>query len=418
MGDEQSNVKDSRKWLNRNVAAMGFTSLFSDASHEMATAILPFFLVSLGAGPAILGLIEGFSDGAASFVKSFAGYLSDKMGLRKPLMSLGYALTGIFIPLIALTNSWYEVFALRVSAWAGRGTRGPPRDALLADSVSPQNRGKAFGFNRALDTTGATLGPALALVFITFLSYRQIFALSAISGIAALLTVLFFVHEVKKKPSSKALIVSINDDTALEKKGFVASIKSLPKSFMLFLIGVGVFGLGNFANSLFTLRAQQVLAPKLGTVEADVFAVALYTLLNLSYAGFSFPVGALSDKLGRRKILAFGYFLAALTCFGTAFVTADFLFLVPIFLTAGFFTAVADTVEGTAAADLLPKESRGTGFGILQTVNGVGDFISSAVVGAIWVLISPMVAFTYAAILTASGGVILLYLTRGNHPLK
>jgi MFS family permease len=418
MSNEPTSESNPRKWLNRNVAAMGFTSLFSDSSHEMATAILPFFLASLGAGPAILGLIEGFSDGAASFVKSFAGYLSDRIGLRKPLMSLGYTLTGIFIPLIALATSWYEVFALRISAWTGRGTRGPPRDALLADSVFPENTGKAFGFNRALDTTGAIIGPALALFFITFLSYRQIFAISAIPGVTALLTVLLLVREVKKTSSSKSPIISTHGDVAVEKRGFFRSIRSLPRSFKLFLVGVGVFGLGDFANSLFTLRAQQVLAPRMGTIEADAFAVGLYTLLNVSYAGFSFPVGALSDKVGRRRILALGYFLAAATCLVTAFVTADFLFLVPIFLAAGFFTAVADTVEGTAAADLLPTEYRGTGFGILQTVNGIGDFVSSAVVGAIWVLVSPLIAFSYAAVLTAAGGLILLYLTRGNHPLK
>jgi MFS family permease len=418
MSDEPASDQNSRKWLNRNVAAMGFTSLFSDASHEMATAILPFFLASLGAGPAILGLIEGFSDGAASFVKSFSGYLSDKIGRRKPLMSLGYALTGIFIPLIALATSWYQVFALRISAWAGRGARGPPRDALLADSVSSENTGKAFGFNRALDTLGASIGPALALFFITFLNYRQIFALSAISGLAALFTVIFFVHEFQRKPSSSAPIVSTHGDIVVKDRGFIASVKTLPRAFKLFLVGVGVFGLGNFANSMFTLRAQQVLAPRVGALEADAFAVGLYTLLNVTYAASCFPVGALSDKVGRRRILGFGYFVAAITCLGTAFLTSDFLFLVPIFLAAGFFTAIADTVEGTAAADLLPKESRGTGFGVLQTVNGIGDFASSAVVGAIWVVISPLIAFTYAAVFTAAGGVILLYLTRGKHPLN
>jgi MFS family permease len=418
MNEKPENSSKKEKWLNRNVVAMGLTSLLGDAGHEMVTAVLPFFLATIGAGPEVLGLIEGFSDGASSFVKSFAGYLSDKIGKRKPIMNIGYALTGIFTPLIAAASSWLQVLGLRVTAWFGRGARGPPRDALLADSVPSETTGKAFGFHRTMDTLGAIIGPALALFFLTFLNYNQIIAISIVPGLAAFFVVFFFVREVRKKPSPEAPIVSTHGDVVIKDKGFVKSIKTLPRSFKLFLVGVGVFGLGNFANSLFTLRAQEVLAPRVGSLEASAIAVGLYTLLNVAYAAFSFPVGALSDKIGRRRILAAGYFISAITCLGTAFLTADFLVLVPIFLLAGFFTAITDTMEGTAAADLLPTESRGTGFGVLQTVNGIGDFASSVVVGVLWALISPLVAFTYAALLSAAGGVILLYLTRGNHPLR
>lgn len=406
------------KWLNKNVAAMGLTSLFGDAGHEMVTAVLPFFLAAIGAGPEALGLIEGFSDGASSFVKSFSGYLSDKIGKRKPIMSIGYALTGIFTPLIAAATSWPQVLGLRVTAWLGRGARGPPRDALLADSVPSEATGKAFGFHRTMDTLGAIIGPALALFFLTFLNFHQIIAISIIPGLIAFFIVVLFVREVRKKPSLSTPIVSTHDAVVVKDKGFVKSIRTLPRSFNLFLVGVGVFGLGNFANSLFTLRAQEVLAPRLGALEASAIAVGLYTLLNVAYAASSFPIGALSDRVGRRRILAAGYFISAITCLGTAFLTADFLVLVPLFLLAGFFTAITDTIEGTAAADLLPTEYRGIGFGVLQTVNGIGDFASSAVVGALWTLTSPLVAFSYASILSAIGGIILLYLTRGNHPLK
>lgn len=417
MNKKQNDSSKKRKWLNRNVVAMGLTSLFGDAGHEMVTAILPFFL-AIGAGPEALGLIEGFSNGASSFVKSFSGYLSDKIGKRKPIMNIGYALTGIFTPLIAAATSWLQVLGLRVTAWFGRGARGPSRDALLADSVSSEATGKAFGFHRTMDTLGAIIGPALALFFLTFLNYHQIIAVSVIPGLIAFFIVVFFVHEVRKNQSPSTPIVSTHGDVVVKDKGFVKSIRALPRSFNLFLVGVGVFGLGNFANSLFTLRAQEVLAPRVGALEASAIAVGLYTLLNVAYAFCSFPIGALSDKIGRRRILPAGYFISAITCLGTAFLTADFLFLVPLFLLAGFFTAITDTVEGTAAADLLPTGSRGTGFGVLQTVNGVGDFASSAVVGALWALMSPVIAFTYAAILSATGGIILLYLTRGNHPLK
>jgi MFS family permease len=420
MKAESDENRKGGRWLNRNVAAMGLTSMLSDAGHEMVTAVLPFFLAVIGAGPEALGLIEGVSDGASSLVKSFAGYLSDKVGKRKPIINIGYALTGIFTPLIAAATSWLQVLGLRVSAWLGRGARGPPRDALLADSVPSEATGRAFGFHRTMDTLGAIIGPALALFFLTFLNlnYHQIIAISIIPGLAAFFVVFFLVREVQRKTPPETPIVSTHGGVVVKDKGFVSSVKTLPRSFKLFLVGVGVFGLGNFANSLFALRAQQVLAPSVGAVEASVIAVGLYTLLNFAYAASSFPIGALSDKVGRRRILAAGYFISAITCLGTAFLFADFLFLVPLFLLAGFFTAITDTLEGTAAADLLPTESRGTGFGVLQTVNSIGDFASSAVVGALWVLISPVVAFGYAAALSAAGGVILLYLTRGNHPLK
>ncbi|MCW3996128.1 MAG: MFS transporter [Candidatus Bathyarchaeota archaeon] len=290
-------------WLNRNVAAMGLTSLFGDAGHEMVTAVLPFFLAVIGAGPEALGFIEGFSDGASSFVKSFSGYLSDKIGKRKPIINIGYFLTSVFTPLIAVATSWFQVLGLRVTAWLGRGARGPPRDALLADSVSSNATGKAFGFHRTMDTLGAIIGPALALFFLTFLSYNQIIALSVIPGLIAFFIVFFVVREVRQKKAPEAPIVSTHGDVVVKDKGFIKSIRSLPKPFKLFLVGVGVFGFGNFANSLFTLRAQQVLAPRVGALEASVIAVGLYTLLNVAYAASSFPIGALSDRGGDGEFL-------------------------------------------------------------------------------------------------------------------
>jgi MFS family permease len=418
MAEKQNSTLKKEKWLNRNVTAMGLTSLLGDAGHEMVTAVLPFFLALLGAGPEALGLIEGFSDGASSLVKSLAGYLSDKIGKRKPIIIIGYFLTGVFTPLIAVATSWLQVLGLRVTAWLGRGARGPPRDALLADSVPVGTTGKAFGFHRTMDTLGAIIGPALALFFLTFLNYQQIIIISVVPGIAAFFVVSFFVQEVRKKRQNENPVVSTHGYVAIKEKGFINSIRTLPKSFKVFLVSVGVFGLGNFSNSLFTLRAQQVLAPSIGALQASAIAVGLYILLNVAYAAFSLPIGALSDRIGRKRILATGYFISAIVCLITAFLTADFLILVPLFLLAGFFTAITDTMEGTAAADLLPSESRGTGFGVLQTVNGIGDFASSAVVGVLWALISPQIAFTYAAVLSAAGAIILLYLTRGAHPLR
>ncbi len=397
-----------KRWLTKNVFYISLTSLLSDASHEMATAILPLFLtVQLGAGPGVLGLIEGASDGFSSLTKSFSGYLSDRSGKRKPVMNLGYAVTGALISAIGLAITWPQVLVLRVLGWMGRGARGPPRDALLSESVEADVRGTAFGFQRALDTIGATLGPALALVFIQFFSYRDVFFISFVPGLMAFLVVLLLVKEIKNRPKRVP-----SGPVGTQDKGFIASLKGLPRPFKLYLLGVGVFGLGNFANSLFTLRAQEVLSPRMGVVSAGVVAVGLYTLLNLVYAAACVPVGVISDRVGRRRVLAAGYIISAAASVLAAYLTGDFLLLVPTFALAGLFNAITDTVEGAAAADLLPSDVRGTGYGLLQTVNGIGDFTSSFVVGLLWTLISPAVAFTYAAILCAAGALVLAYLTR------
>jgi MFS family permease len=253
-----------------------------------------------------------------------------------------------------------------------------------------------------MDTTGATIGPAIALLFVTALGYREILYLTALPGIAAFVIVLFFIKEVRQK----------RGDGSPKHAGFVKAVQTLPKAFKLFLTGVGFFGVANFANSLFALRAEQVLAPEVGTMQATLMAVALYTLLNLVYATASFPIGALGDRIGKRSVLVAGYFLSAFTCLGTAYLTTNLFYLALIFAAAGIFTATTETIEGAFAADLLPPEVRGTGYGVLHTVNGIGDFVSSAIVGLLWVVLSPFVAFLYSAILSAVGALVLFRVTR------
>lgn len=202
MRDKSSNNQKARNWLNRNVAAMGFTSLFSDASHEMTTSTLPSFLTELvgtSNAPLLLGLISGFSDASSSFVKTFSGLLSDRLQKRKPLVVLGYLMTGLFVGIIGFARDWIGVLVSRVLAWTGRGTREPPRDALLADSVDKKFYGHAFGFHRAMDTLGAIVGPFLAFLLISSLGSRNIFFLSLITGSIAVLIIGFGVKENAKR---------------------------------------------------------------------------------------------------------------------------------------------------------------------------------------------------------------------------
>lgn len=396
-------------WLNRNVMGMGLTSFLSDAGHEMATAVLPGFLAAIAAPAYALGVIEGLSDALSSFVKLGAGWWSDRIGARKGIVTTGYALTGGAIGLFAFAVGWPLVLLGRVLAWCGRGIRGPLRDAMLAESVAAKDRGKAFGFHRAGDTLGAVVGPLLAAALMYLLPasvatdttdatppFRTIFLLTLIPGLGAAVTFALMIREKRR---------------ASQKVKFWASVQALPENFRRFLVGVGVFGAGDFSHTLLILAATQLLAPTYGIVQAAQIAALLYALRNALYAGASYPVGALSDRYGRRGLLLSGYFLGGAVTAGFAaafhFGASSLPLLGLLFALAGLYIASEDALEGALTADLVPDETiRGTAFGVMGTVNGIGDFLSSAVVGLLWSF-SPVAGFSYAAVMMLLGGVFL-----------
>lgn len=407
---EQTESAQSESWLNRNVVGMGLTSLLSDACHEMATAVLPSFLASIGAPPAALGVIEGVADATSSFVKLGAGWYSDRIGHRKGICVLGYFLTGVSKSVFAFAITWPLVLLGRVIGWFGRGIRGPLRDAMLAESVPPGARGKAFGFHRAGDTLGAIIGPLLAVWIIGILQargvqdpstpFRTIFLLTLIPGLASVLTMAGLVREHRRPP---------NHDLR-----FWTSIKELPHAFRRFLLGVGLFGMGDYAHTFLILAATTLLTPAYGLVGAAQIAALLYVWRNVLYAAASYPVGALSDRLGRRGLLALGYLLGAVTAggFGVIFLAPlpalwTLILLVGLFSTAGIYIAMEDTLEGTLTADLTPRETWGLSQGVLGTVNGVGDLAASLIVGILWSAVSPVAAFGYAAVLSLLGSALI-----------
>ena len=380
------------RWLTRSVLGIGLTSLFSDMSHEMATAILPMFLATIGGTAATLGLIEGLADASSSFVKLSMGYYSDRIGRRKPIAVVGYAITAVK-GLIAFTTNWYQVLFIRVLAWMGRGARGPVRDALLADSIDSAYYGRAFGFHTTMDTTGAIIGPAVAFALVGIISFRNIFLISFIPGVFSVACFAIFVKEMRRKP-----------DGAIK---FWKSVNDLPRDFKLFLFSVGIFGLGNFAHTLLILRATEILTPAYGKVAASSAAIGLYTLHNVLYAGSAYPAGVLSEKLGKRALLGIGYLLFALMCLGFIIEPPKLWAMTILFCLAGIYVALVDSMERALAGDLLPENLRGTGYGMMATVNGVGDFVSSFAVGLFWVRVSPAAGFAYAGILTFIGAVLL-----------
>lgn len=390
---------------------MGITSFLSDACHEMATTVLPGFLTVIGAPPSALGLIEGVADAVASIVKLWGGWVSDKLGHRKPLTALGYLLTGVSKSLFALAATWHLVLLGRIVGWFGRGFRGPIRDALLADSVDPSVRGKAFGFHRAGDTVGAVVGPLFAVWLLSVwqpaslddpsMPFRNIFLITLLPGILS--AVVFSLMVVEKRRGVNQQI------------RFWGTIRSLPNGYRRFLLAAGVFGLGDFAPTFLILAATELMTPAHGIVRAAQLAGLMYVVRNIAYALASYPIGALSDRIDRTKILAFGYAIAVVTTCGVilgfVFQLADPAYWFAIFVLAGIYIAAEDTLEGAITADFISSETRGIGMGVLGTVNGAGDFVASALVGFLWTAASPVAGFAFAATLMLAGALLLLAVT-------
>ncbi len=392
----QQGGRDARDWLNSNVWGMGLASFFGDLSYETTTAILPAFLASIGVPAAFLGVIEGISDGASSFVKLASGWLSDKFKARKKIAGIGYLFGILSQAGYAFSTTGLHVLFSRVTGWVGRGIRGPARDAILSDSIEAKDRGKAFGFHRAGDTLGAVLGPLFAFALVQTLGFHQVFLIAIIPAVLAALAFFLFVREKRETAAYGSRPLD-----------FFEAIKTMPPGYKTYLTAIFVFGIADFSHTMLVLRATELMIPKIGLAAATATAVALYAARNVVYALASYPIGALSDRIGRKKLLAASYAVAALVMAGFAFAQADVAMLLVLFCLAGLYIAAEDTLESAIAGDLLPEKVKGTGFGVLAATNGVGDFASSIIVGALWSAVSPQAGFAYAAILAALGAALM-----------
>jgi MFS family permease len=391
----------NKNWLTRTVLGVGLTSLFSDWSHEIATAILPAFLAAIGAGPAWLGAIEGIADGLSSFTKLSAGYFTDQLKHRKPLAVFGYAFTALSTASFAFATHAYHVLFGRAAAWLGRGVRSPAKKALLAADVPASAYGRAFGLERLMDTIGAIVGPltALWLLQVTHHNYRAVFLWTLLPGMIAV--------------ASFWLLVRERPIESRKKQSFLTGLRALPGTFRRFLLGVGVFGSGDFSHTLLILYATRMLTPVHGMAGATSFAVGLYTLHNVFYAGSAYLSGWISDHVPHRKfILAAGYVLAGVTAILLTTAPHHLWLLAAIFILAGLYVGTEEALEDSLAAELIPKEQHGMAFGTLAAVNAVGDFLSSLVVGFLWSAVSVRAAFSFSAVLFFLGAWIVLRLRR------
>ena len=384
----------TKSWLNRTVFGVGLTSLFSDWSHETATAVLPAFLAAIGAGPAWLGAIEGIADGLSSFSKLAGGYYTDTLKRRKPLAVLGYLVTTLSTTSFAFATHAYHVMFGRALAWLGRGVRSPARKALLAAEVAPAAYGRAFGLERLMDTVGAIAGPltALWLLKVTNHDYRAVFLWTLAPGLIAV--------------ASFWLLVRERTADSRKKHTFWKGLQALPGKFRRFLLGVGIF-----SQTLLILYGTRMLSPSQGAARAASLAVGLYTLHNVFYASSAYISGWISDHVRHRKaILSGGYALAGITAMSLTAAPHRLALLAPIFALAGVYVGTEEALEDSLAAELIPKEQHGMAFGTLAAVNAVGDFLSSLVVGFLWSAMSVQAAFSFSATLFFVGAFIILRL--------
>lgn len=392
MKTETTTSKAPRRWLNRSVLGIGLASLCSDVGHEMATTAMPALLASLGAGSALLGLIEGVSDGLSSFAKLLVGAYSDRLRHRKPIAVVGYFATASAMASFALATQVWHVFLGRVFGWIGRGARSPVRSVLLSEATVPETYGRAFGFERAMDSAGAVIGPALSLAFVAWLGMKETFLLTLIPGLMAVALIAFV---VKEKPHEPEL-----------QHGFWHGVGHLPREFRKYLVGVGIAGIGDFSNTLLILWATQAWTPGMGSTRAAVFAMASYIGYNIVYSISCYVSGLLADHYPKRWVLAIGYSLAVIPATALMLPGVSLLKFAVVFGFSGLYMGVWETLEQTTAATLLPAKNRGSGFGVLATVNGIGDFVASASVGALWV-VSPVWAMLLVIVTSVGGAAVI-----------
>lgn len=374
--------------IKRNVFLLGITSFLTDLSSEIVYPLVPLFLTGvLGAPYGVVGLIEGIAESTASVLKVFSGWLSDRWRRRRGLTILGYGISAVAKPLMAAATGWPLVLGLRFGDRLGKGIRSAPRDALITDSTEPATRGRAFGFHRAADTAGAALGALLALAALSLVGerYRMIFLVSAIP--AALGVASLFLVKERVRPHPRAAAPRL-------------SLSQFDRRFKLFLLASAIFAVGNSSDVFLILRARDLGLSAFATVLA-------YVIFNLVYSALSMPAGTLSDRIGRRRIIAAGFVVFSLVYLGFA-LAGDGAAVWPLFAVYGLYMAMTEGVGKAFAADMAPPQAVGTALGTYYTITGILTLFSSLVAGLLWDAIGPRAPFAFGAAAGLSATVVLM----------
>lgn len=370
--NETINNHQASTKLPRNVWAVSLTSFFMDISSEMVMNILPLFLSNvLGVKTNIIGIIEGVAEATASLLKLFSGWLSDRLQGRKWIAVAGYGLSAAVKPLFYFANTWGMIAGVRWVDRVGKGIRTAPRDALVADSVVEKTRGFAFGFQRAADTAGAVVGIIIAIIVIWLVqansvalgvsTFRTVVLISLVPALLAVLSLAIGAKDVPVKGEQRAPKFAL---------------KSLGKPFVIFMIIMSIFDLGNSSDAFLILRAQERGLSVIGIL-------LMLMVFNLIYALLSAPAGGLSDRVGRRRLITAGWLVYAAIYLGFGLAVKTW-HIVALFISYGFYYALAYSTAKAFVADLVPENVRGTAYGTYNAVLGILDFPASVIAGVLW----------------------------------
>lgn len=369
-----------RPKLGRNVVALGVVSFFTDMSGEMIYPLLPVFLTAtLGASAAFVGVIEGTAESMSALLKLVSGWWSDRVRVRKPFVIAGYILATLVRPLVAVANAAWQVLAVRVTDRVGKGLRGAPRDALIADSVDPSIRGRAYGFERACDNAGAVVGPLIAFALLQWdgLTLRHVFWLALVPGLFAVAVAVWGVREVPKKVARSSVPLDLS--------------QPMGRRFWAVLGVMFVFTLGNSTDAFLLLRANQ-----LGVSLA--LTPIIWALLNGVKTLTNTHGGALSDRVGRRPTLVIGWLVYAAVYLAFAHASQQW-HAWALFAVYGIYFGFTEGSERALVSDMVPADRRGTAFGWFNLAVGLGALPASLMFGEIWDRVSPAAAFTFGATL-------------------
>lgn len=362
--------------LSGNIFFTGLISFLTDTSVKMVYSVMPMFLLSIGASKTSLSLIEGIAESTASLIKAFSGFWSDRIGRNKPFMLFGYGLSALIIPLYTLAATPLHILYLRFTERFGKGIRTAPRDSLIAGSVINGESGKAFGFQKAMDNSGAILGPLIAFMLLWLLpgDYRIIFLIAGIPAILAIFFIIFGIHEAGKNKSD--LFRSFH-------------FKDFSGKYYLFLLIVFVFTLGNSTDALLLVKANEV-----GISVAMIPLV--YLITNAVSVVAAIPFGKLSDRIGKEKVLLGGYFIYAVVYYGFG-VSTSTQALIALFALYGLYSASTDGVQKAFVCDLIDKNKKGTGLGIYNALLGITLLPASLIAGILYDKVNSSIPFYFGA---------------------
>jgi MFS family permease len=388
-----TDIRKEKRFLgfNRNILFTGLTSFLTDTSVKMVYSVMPMFLISIGASKTSLSLIEGIAESTAALIKTLSGFWSDKIGKNKPFMIIGYGISALIIPLYSFVISPLQVLYLRFIERFGKGIRTAPRDSLIAGSVINGETGKSFGLQKAMDNSGAIIGPLAAFVLLSFFpnNYRLLFLLAGIPSVLSIFVIIFGIKEAKKNKESLFKKFHFND---------------FPRKYYLFLVILFIFTLGNSTDALLMVKANEV-----GVKVA--FIPLVYLVTSIVSVLLAIPLGSLSDKIGKEKLLVAGFLIYAMVYYGFG-ATKSVGTIVCLFALYGLYSAATDGIQKAFVSDIIDKNKQGTGLGIYNALLGFTLLPASLIAGLLYDKVNSSIPFYFGAITAVISAIMMVFFAR------